>query len=119
MMAAKELARVLFAVLYRWRENVVDDDIRKTRRLFVAWEPPPGLEISVHYHFAGGGGVVIVETSDPAALFAATSPFIPAIEFDMKPVVNVIEATAIAMDVDEWVKSVGETNDSDRVPGVG
>ena len=76
------------------------------RHVFVAWEAPTGLEIMAHYHYARGGGVVVVDAAGASTLFEALSPFTPTVEFDIEPIVNVIEAVAISMDVDEWVESI-------------
>jgi hypothetical protein len=40
------------------------------------------------------------------ALYEALAPFRPMVDFDVEPVVNVIEALAISLDVEEWVASV-------------
>ena len=66
---------VLFAILYRWRANVRDDDTRRMRQLFVAWEPPTGLEVTAHYHYARGGGLAVVDTVGASTLFEALAPF--------------------------------------------
>jgi hypothetical protein len=102
---------VLFAILYRWRANVRDDDTRGMRQLFVAWEPPTGLEVTAHYHYARGGGLAVVDTVGASTLFEALAPFTHTIDFDIEPIVNVIEAIAISMDVDVWVESVSNADD--------
>jgi hypothetical protein len=103
---------MLFAVLYRWRANVAAREAQRTRRLFAAWEPPAGLEIFAHYSFARGGGVVVVEAHDAAALFEALAPFTSTIDFDVEPIVKVIQALAISMDVEDWVHSVHGAHNS-------
>jgi len=99
--------------MYRWRLGATDDDIRRLRMIFIAWQPPKDMEIIGHYHFATGGGVVIVHVHDSATLQAAMAPFTPIVEFDVEPVVSPIEATAIAMEADEWTRAVGKS-DTDR-----
>jgi Domain of unknown function (DUF3303) len=95
-----------FAILYKWRSNVTNGDTRKMRSLFIAWDPPEGLTVDSHYHFARGGGIVTVEVDDASVLFEALAPFTPIVEFDIEPTINAIEAVAISMDVDEWLESV-------------
>ena len=94
------------AVLYRWQSNTTDRDTRAVRKLFMAWEAPRGVGLKAHYYFSRGGGIVIVDADDAAALFEALAPFTPIIEFDIEPVFNVIEALAISMDVDDWAKEI-------------
>ena len=72
----------------------------------MAWEPPTAVEVRHHFHYVSGGGVVIVDTEVPGALYEALAPFKPMVDFDDEPVVNVIEALAISLDVEEWVASV-------------
>jgi hypothetical protein len=100
---------VLFAILYRWRPHVNDEDTRRIRQIFVAWDPPSGLEINAHYHYARGGGLAVIEASGAGILFEALAPFTHSIEFDIEPIISVLEAVAISMDVDEWVESVDDT----------
>jgi hypothetical protein len=95
-----------FAILYRWRGNATGPETRTVRSLFMAWEPPTGVELISHYYFARGGGIVIVDVGAVSALFEALSPFTPTVEFDIEPVFNPIEAIAISMDVDEWANAV-------------
>lgn len=97
---------MVFAILYRWRGNATGSDTKTVRSLFMAWEPPGGVELLAHYYFARGGGIVIVDAAAASSLFEALSPFTPTIEFDIEPVFNPIEAIAISMDMDEWANSV-------------
>jgi hypothetical protein len=98
---------MLFAITYRRRANASDDDTRQLIRIFMAWTPPEGIELISHYHYArGGGGVVIARAMDTAHLFEALTTFDSTLEFEMEPVLNVIEAVAIKMDVDAWVSSL-------------
>jgi hypothetical protein len=106
-----------FAILYRWRSNITDEDTRSVRRLFMAWEPPNGVELVSHYYFARGGGIVVVEATAVPALFETLAPFTPTIEFDIEPVFNVIDAIAISMDMDDWADTVmsrGQERDGQR-----
>ena len=97
-----------FAITYHRRPNITDDETRRLLRIFMAWTPPEGVELMAHYHFArGGGGIVILEADAAGALFESLTAFDTIIEYDAEPVLNVIDAVAIKMDVDAWVSSLG------------
>ena len=53
-----------------------------------------------------GGGVIIVEAESTSALYESIQPFRPMVEFDVEPVINIIEALAISADVDDWLTSI-------------
>jgi hypothetical protein len=102
---------MLMAVSYTPREGRTPEDRRRVRQLFIAWTPPPGLELLAHYHFVNGGGVLIVVADSVDGLYRSIEPFKPMVNFDIEPVINVMEAIATSMDVDEWVTTVlGEGN---------
>ena len=108
---------MLFAISYDWRATTTGEDTKRLRRLFVAWNPPTETEIVVHYHYARGGGILFVETSSAAHLYRALAPFMPILEFDIEPALNVIGAIAISMDVEEWVEGVHMASDLKRSTG--
>jgi hypothetical protein len=95
-----------FAVLYHWRVNTTGAESQNLRRLFMAWEPPAGVKLISHYYFVRGGGIAIVNTSEVGALYEALAPFRPSVVFDIEPVLSIVEAIAISMDVDEWAGRV-------------
>ncbi|HEX5139330.1 MAG TPA: DUF3303 family protein [Dehalococcoidia bacterium] len=98
---------MLFAITYHRRPNASEADTKQLIRIFMAWAPPEGIEVLSHYHYArGGGGVVIAKATDTSHLFEALTTFDGSLEFEMEPVLNVIEAVAIKMDVDAWVSSL-------------
>ena len=97
---------MLFAVKYHPRSGRTEAESQRARALLMAWEPPATVEIRHHFHYVSGGDAVIVDTEVPAALYESMAPFKSTVEFDGEPVVNVIEALAISLDVDEWAASV-------------
>jgi hypothetical protein len=97
---------MLFAIKYGPSDNQTEEDRRRVRRLFVAWEPPTGVELQAHYHLVSGGGFLVVDTESATAIYESLEPFKPMVRFDVEPVVNVIEAIAASMDVEEWAESV-------------
>ena len=58
--------------------------------------------------YVSGGGVVVAEAEDARSLYEMVEPFKPLVEFEVEPSVNVIEALAISLDIEEWVDSVRE-----------
>ena len=97
---------MLFAIKYHPRSGRTETESKRVRELLMAWEPPSGVEVRHHFHYVSGGGVVIVDTDIPGSLFESLEPFKPLVEFDVEPVVNMIEALAISLDVEEWATSV-------------
>ncbi len=96
-----------FAITYRRRASVTDAETRRLLQIFMAWTPPSGVELLAHYHFArGGGGIVILQAETASALFEALTTFDSIIEYDAEPVLNVIDAVAIKLDIDAWVSSL-------------
>jgi hypothetical protein len=70
------------------------------------------VELQAHYHYISGGGLVIAETESAALLYESLEPFKPVTSFDVEPVVNILEAIAISMDVEEWADSVTAADDA-------
>ena len=97
---------MLFACIYHLKPALNDEESRRLRRLFIAWDPPEGIEIKCHYAFAKGGGVAIVEAASPSTIWESLARFTPWVDIEMEPVLSIIEALAISMDVDEWADSV-------------
>lgn len=97
---------MLLVVKYSPPPNRTPSERRRVREIFVAWEPPAGVELRTHYHYISGGGFLIVETQDAAGLFQALEPFKPLVTFEIEPVINVIEAIAISLDIEEWAASI-------------
>jgi uncharacterized protein DUF3303 len=97
---------MLFAVKYSPIGSRTEEDRRQLRRIFLAWQPPAGVEVRAHYHYVSGGGLAVADTESASLLFESLQPFKPLLAFDVEPVINVIEALAIAMGVDEWAGSV-------------
>ena len=96
-----------FAIIYRRRPSITDEETRRLMRIFMAWTPPIGVELLAHYHYARGSGGIVILTADSApALFESLTAFDSIIEYQVEPVLNVIDAVAIKMDIDAWVSSL-------------
>ncbi len=98
---------MLFAINYRRRANMGDEETQRLLRIFLAWSPPEGIELLAHYHYArGGAGIVLMRAVSAGRLYEALATFESMVDFDAEPVVSVIDAVAIKMDVDAWVDSL-------------
>jgi Protein of unknown function (DUF3303) len=93
--------KMLYAVIYRKKNTATEEELREIRRKFIAWTPPPSLEIKSHYAFVDFGGVIIVNALDNAALRMGLQPFLGPVEFEIEPLVSIAEALAISLDADE------------------
>jgi len=97
-----------FAIRYHARVGRTEAEAARVRELLMAWDPPPEVNVLSHYHYVSGGGVVVAEAEHPTALYSLIEPFKPLVKFEVEPVLNVIEALAISLDIEEWVESVSE-----------
>ena len=97
---------MLMAVRYHSHRHRTEAESQYVHLLASAWKPPSAT-ILHHYHFVTGGGVVYVEIEeDVRPLIESLEPFRPFVDFDVEPVLNMAEAVAIALNVDEWKASV-------------
>jgi hypothetical protein len=78
----------------------------------MAWTPPAEVDVQAHYHYVGGGGVVAVEADSAKALYEMLGPFKPLVDFEVEPTLNIIEALAVSLDIEEWVDSVRENSEA-------
>ena len=101
---------MLFAIKYRPQASRTEADAKRVRELLLKWRAPPGVDVTSHFHYVSGGGVVIVDTQEPSALFETLEPFKPLVEFDVEPVINFLEALAVSTDVEEWAASASATS---------
>lgn len=97
---------MLLAVCYRWNSTVTYEDRQRVRQLFMAWTAPPGIEIVNHYHFARGGGIILTEVTSVSVIYEGLVPFMSSLDFEIEPVLDIVEAIAISMDVHEWANTV-------------
>ena len=96
---------MLFAIKYRPRPGRSEAESHRVRNLLMKWEAPEDVAVKHHFHYISGGGVLIVETDDSAALYQGIGPFKSLVSFDVEPVINFVEAMAISADVEEWAAS--------------
>jgi len=105
---------MLFAIRYHARAGRTEAEARRVRELIMAWTPPDEVDVQAHYHYVGGGGVVVAEADSARSLYQMVEPFKPLVDFEVEPVLNVIEALAISLDIEEWVESVRESSEARR-----
>ena len=98
---------MLFAVVYRTRENWSEDLQRRSLQLFTQWQPPAGLEFKAHYaHADRRGGLAIVEVSDATVLVEGIEPFSAYYDFEATPVVEMTEAVPVMQRALAWRDSI-------------
>ena len=95
---------MLVAGSYRFRGGV---DQRVGLKRFQAWKPPAGFTFQGHWATADGmGGMFIAEADTAAAAFEAAAAFADLLEFNMVPVLDIMEAVPINAQVYDWIDSV-------------
>ena len=92
---------MLFAVKYHPQADRTQDEWRHARSTFLAWNPPEGVEIRHHFHYLSNDGVVIVDTDSAELLYKGVLPFRPIIHIEIEPVVNLYEALALSLELEE------------------
>ncbi len=89
---------------YRFRADV---DQRAGLKRFQAWQPPAGFTFQGHWTTADGmGGMFIAEVDNAAAAFEASATFADQAEFQMVPVLDVMESLPISVRVYDWIDSI-------------
>jgi hypothetical protein len=83
-------AEMLFITEYTLHPNLTVADTKRLMDLFGKQGGAPG-EIA-HYTRIGGGGTVISESDDAAALFAYVLPFSEFMEFNITPALKIEDA---------------------------
>ena len=100
---------MLFAVKYEPKAGRTREESRRLNHLIMKWQPPPEIAVQQHYHYVSGGGVMILDANQPGDLFEALEPFKSMVIFDVEPVINFLEAVAVAQDITEWEESLATT----------
>ena len=103
---------MLFAIKYHAKAGRTEAEARRVREIIMAWTPPAAVEVQNHYHYVGGGGVVVAESDSARSLYEMVEPFKPLVNFQVEPMLNVIEALAVSLATEEWVDSVWDSHDA-------
>ena len=89
---------------YRFRDGA---DQRVGLKRFQAWKPPAGFTFQGHWTTADGmGGMFIAETDSAAAAFEAAAAFADLLDFNIVPVLDIMEAVPINARVFDWIDTV-------------
>ena len=82
-------------------------DAKRGLALFSKWSPPEGLKMTEFVsRLDGRGGYVIVETDNPALLADGPSKFGVANDFEIVPVMDIMEGIPIANEAIEFRDSI-------------
>jgi hypothetical protein len=104
-------AAMLFQVSYTTRAGGSveqnESGAKRALALFGKWSPPAGLEIKSFYARADGkGGTLIVETDNVAVLAEGPAKFGALNEFEIVPVLDIMEAVPIYSEAIAWAESI-------------
>jgi hypothetical protein len=95
---------MLMGGTYRFRAGI---DPRVGLKRFQAWTPPAGFTFQGHWATGDGmGGMFIAEADSAAAALEATTAFADLIDFQLVPVLDIMEAVPINARVLGWIDSV-------------
>lgn len=95
---------MLIGGTYQFRPGA---DQRQGLNRFLAWTPPSGFVFQGHWARAdASGGIFVAEADSAAAVFEATSTFADLIEFEIVPIMDIMESVPISAKVLDWVDSV-------------
>ena len=95
---------MLIGGIYKFRAG---SDARVGLKRFQAWAPPAGFFFQGHWARADNtGGVFLAEVETAAAAFEATAAFADQIEFDIVPVLDIMESVPLSLKVLSWIDSV-------------
>jgi hypothetical protein len=98
---------MLFASIYTYRAGATEATLKRLTNLFVNWQPPKGYTFKAHYLFAdGSGGITLAEAESEAALYEATAPWTPFLEFRVFPIVDIAKGVEIGLAAIAWRESV-------------
>ena len=87
------------------KEN--DADMRRGLELFSKWTPPASTTFHQFVGRVDGGGVfAVVETDNPADLLDTVSKFVPILEYEIHPVVEIADWARILQEGAEFRESV-------------
>jgi hypothetical protein len=90
---------------YRFRSGV---DQGGGLKRFQAWAPPEGFSFQGHWARADGmGGMFVAEADSAAAAFEATAAFSDLIEFELVPILDIMESVPISVKTLAWIDSLG------------
>jgi Protein of unknown function (DUF3303) len=90
---------------YRFRAGV-EEGVGLKR--FQAWAPPEGFAFLGHWARADGmGGMFVAEAESAAAAFEATTAFSDLMEFELAPILDIMESLPISAKNLAWRDSVG------------
>jgi hypothetical protein len=90
---------------YRFRSGV---DRRAGLKRFQVWSPPEGFTFQGHWTRADGmGGMFLAEAESAAAALEATSAFSDLFEFELVPVLDIMDSVPISAKVSGWIDSIG------------
>jgi hypothetical protein len=95
---------MLFAAIYRPRQPTEESE-KRSLALFTNWQPP--FEFKAHWARADGdGGIAILEADDAAVVLEGIVPYIPFFEFELSPLVDIMDAVPIFMKTNAWRDSI-------------
>ena len=82
-------------------------DARRGLAVFGKWTPPEGDNfLQFLTRIDGNGGYAVVETDNPLNMLDSAAKFGPWFEFEVVPVVDIMEGTPIAAQAIEWRDSI-------------
>ena len=80
------------------------DIARESLQVFTRWTPPAGFQFTLHLTRADGmGGLFVADITSHGALLEATSTFASYFNFEIWPVVDIMEAIPVLTASQDWL----------------
>ena len=96
---------MLFGVLYSPRDNITEETQKRSLQLFTNWSPP--FEFKANYARGDSkGGIAIVESDSVEAIIEGISPWVPFLDFEVTPVMDIQAAVPAFQRAYDWRDSV-------------
>ena len=102
--------KYLVSMTFRLNGSATENEAaaRRILDLYSKWTPPDGTTFHQFVGRVDGGGTfAVIETDNPADLAATTSKFGPYVEYEVHPVLDIVDSVRVAQEAIEFRESIG------------
>lgn len=96
-----------YVISWESRANATEETRARSLQVFGKWQPSEGADFKEFVERVDGrGGFAVVETADPALIARDTAMFSAFFDFEVHPVLEIADGTAIDMQIVELLASI-------------